>query len=571
MNQILKKVTEIKFYFPENKQKFFQYLKIFLPALFANLFFNLNGFIDNFMVNAIDGAPTALGYANSWTQIINSIIVGISLIGIPLFAQYYGKKDYFNAKQILKVRTTLVFLATFPFALLGWILPKNFIYLIRSNISVNNLKLATEYLQVIIFSWILFVFSYSYSTFLRESGHVKFSFFLEFFILAANCILNFLFIQTLNMGVKGAAIATVISRVLSILISIFYAQKHAKITLINPFSFFIFQRKFCFLFLKKIPAFILTTSAILFVSLRPIFWNFAYPENSIGLSIWQLGAGSIITFSGSISDIFLSTIPCISVLVSFFVGRKLGQNDFSRAKKNSKEIQGFLFFISIFMSFFLLIICLLMPYFNFLISGSYDNFYIRVLVEEFLQKKDVQLIVESLKNNSNYEIENLEKLVLDFQENVTNFVPEKINFLNNKMRTLANNIDLQKINNLASENLRNLATQKANIFSKFYLSLIQKSLIPIIIFNPIWVVMIAASQFINIGGKTLLYSNLQFFTGIFQILWLIAIWKIVVFHNSNIPFYWAFFTFYVSDLIKFVIFEIFYFKTNWLINITKKQ
>lgn len=215
------------------------YKKVFIigiPVSIENMIYSLMNFIDVFMVgkeNVALGLGTAavagLGFANQVFMIFIVSLFGLNSGGGILAAQYYGKKDYKNLKKCLGITITIGLLFSFLFFLMGLFIPEKIIGIFTSDPKV--LKLGANYFRIIALIYPLIGLGYSFNMQLRAIGKNQYSLYSTIIGLCINLVGNYLFINgNLGfpaMGVVGAAIATVIARIVSVfyLIYIIYKNK----------------------------------------------------------------------------------------------------------------------------------------------------------------------------------------------------------------------------------------------------------------------------------------------------------------------------------------------------------
>ena len=215
------------------------YKKVFIigiPVSIENMIYSLMNFIDVFMVgkeNVALGLGTAavagFGFANQVFMIFIVSLFGLNSGGGILAAQYYGKKDYKNLKKCLGITITVGLLFSFLFFLMGLFIPEKIIGIFTSDPKV--LKLGANYFRIIALIYPLIGLGYSFNMQLRAIGKNQYSLYSTIIGLCINLVGNYLFINgNLGfpaMGVVGAAIATVIARIVSVfyLIYIIYKNK----------------------------------------------------------------------------------------------------------------------------------------------------------------------------------------------------------------------------------------------------------------------------------------------------------------------------------------------------------
>lgn len=140
-----------------------------------------------------------------------------SLVGVgasSLLAIYLGEKDYERANRVLgNVIVMNVILSAIVMAIgLIWLDP----ILMAFGASEDTLTYAHEYMEIILYGNILTHIYFGLNAMLRSAGHPRFSMTATIVAVVINIILDPLFIFGLNMGVRGAALATVISQAIAV-------------------------------------------------------------------------------------------------------------------------------------------------------------------------------------------------------------------------------------------------------------------------------------------------------------------------------------------------------------------
>ena len=140
-----------------------------------------------------------------------------SLVGVgasSLLAIYLGEKDYERANRVLgNVIVMNIILSAIVMAVgLIWLDP----ILMAFGASEDTLLYAHEYMEIILYGNILTHIYFGLNAMLRSSGHPRFSMTATIVAVTVNIILDPIFIFGLDMGVRGAALATVISQAVAV-------------------------------------------------------------------------------------------------------------------------------------------------------------------------------------------------------------------------------------------------------------------------------------------------------------------------------------------------------------------
>ncbi len=183
-----------------------------LPMVVGNMLQQLYNVADTYIVSRFIG-PDALGAVGSSFTLMNfllSIVIGLCMGGGALFAMLFGNGQEEELKSVL----FLSFLFTGAVALVVNVLVLCFLdpVLVLMRFPPENIDLARDYLRVVLLG-VLFSFLYNFfAAFLRSVGNSLVP--LLFLVVSAllNIVLDLACILLWDMGVAGAALATVISQ-----------------------------------------------------------------------------------------------------------------------------------------------------------------------------------------------------------------------------------------------------------------------------------------------------------------------------------------------------------------------
>jgi Na+-driven multidrug efflux pump len=112
---------------------------------------------------------------------------------------------------------------------------------------------------------------------------------------------------------------------------------------------------------------------MVFINVRGYFYNSGFPEGSITEGTKAIGVAAVLSLTSAILNIFTTTFNAIGTVCSKFVGGELGKNNIDKAKKNGKELKGFLTTLALFLAILLFLVSLTIPYMNFLVGGDQKN------------------------------------------------------------------------------------------------------------------------------------------------------------------------------------------------------
>ena len=191
--------------------------KLALPtvcAQFINMLYNL---VDRIYVGHIQGvgalALTGLGVCFPIIMIVSAFAALISSGGAPRASIAMGKKEYDSAEKILgncfitQVITSIVLTSV----LLAWGRPLLMVF----GASENTIGYASSYLSIYAMGTLFVQLTLGMNAFITAQGFTKVSMLSVLIGAVSNIILDPILIFLFDMGVEGAAIATIVSQAIS--------------------------------------------------------------------------------------------------------------------------------------------------------------------------------------------------------------------------------------------------------------------------------------------------------------------------------------------------------------------
>lgn len=204
-------------------------LKFAVPMILGNVFQQLYNIADTLIVGRFIGsnALAAVGSSYSLMTFITSVLIGLCMGSGALFSIAFGEKDLCKLRKNLAMSLISIFTVTIVMSITVFIFIDEILYFLQTPVEIYGMM--RDYLWIIFFG-IVFIFIYNYYSFaLRAVGNSVIPFYFLILSTLTNIFLDLLFIITFDMGVKGAALATVIAQVISGLGIMLYTLKNEKI------------------------------------------------------------------------------------------------------------------------------------------------------------------------------------------------------------------------------------------------------------------------------------------------------------------------------------------------------
>lgn len=205
-----------------------------LPMILQNLITTSLGFADTFMVGLLGNAEmAAVTAANVPIFIIQVMIFGFQSGMAVLVSQYWGRGDLDNINRCMGVALAAVTAVSTAVALVTFFFPAQVLGLITPN--ADLIDLGVRYIQIVGFSYIFNGISSIYAGVQRSTEFPAFGMILFAISMCVNTFLNFVLIfgkfGAPALGVTGAAVATLTSRVVELAVAVGFALWNKRLPL----------------------------------------------------------------------------------------------------------------------------------------------------------------------------------------------------------------------------------------------------------------------------------------------------------------------------------------------------
>lgn len=199
-------------------------LQYSIPAIIGMVVNALYNIVDRmFIGNIPDIGSLAITGVGITMPIMTIVLAFGMLIGIGTTANIslnLGKGNRTTAEKLLGNAFTLSIIVGLAIAITGTIFANPILNLFGA--SENTLFYAKEYIGIILLGCTFNIISFALNSTVRADGNPKMSSITMVIGCGANIILDYLFIFVLNLGVKGAALATIISQAITFFIILYY-------------------------------------------------------------------------------------------------------------------------------------------------------------------------------------------------------------------------------------------------------------------------------------------------------------------------------------------------------------
>lgn len=295
------------------------------PTLLSNVFQQFYNLADTAIAGHIlgDNALVAIGASSTINSLVLSFAWGLNGGFGIIIAQCFGAKDFKKLKKSVAISLSINVLFSLIVCIFGIFMSQPMLQAL--NTPAARLNEANSYISVILVFIIVPMLYNLEAVILRSLGDSKTPLYFLIFSSVLNIILDYVLIKFTQMGVKGAAVATVLAQLLSVILCFVVILKNFKIIRLkkNDFHF----------------------SASLFKNMMSAGMAMAVMNSifSIGSIIMQgsinaLGEDVIAAHLGSrkVAEMFMQPLVTIGTACSTFVGQNYGALKIGRIKASIK-------------------------------------------------------------------------------------------------------------------------------------------------------------------------------------------------------------------------------------------
>lgn len=332
-----------------NRAFYAMVLAIVIPMIIQNAISNFVNLLDNIMVGKIGtDQMTGVSIANQLLFVANLCVFG-GMSGAGIFsAQFHGAGNREGVQNCFRYKIFLAILLSViticAFSLLDETLIS--LYLNESDSlerSARTLGFGMDYLHIMLWGFPPFAFSQCYASTLRETGETRLPMVASIIGVLLNLVLNYMLIYghfgAPEMGVSGAALATVISRFVELLCMVVCTHAHPERF---PFIHHIYRT-------LRVP---LSLAKQITVKGMPLLMNEALWSVGVAMlsrcySLHGLDVVAAMNISSTVSNLFSVVFHTMGSATAIIIGQALGAGEIERAKEQTWQLAAFSIFCSL--------------------------------------------------------------------------------------------------------------------------------------------------------------------------------------------------------------------------------
>ncbi len=305
-------------------------LKLAVPIVIQNLITSSINMVDTVMIGKIGEVEiAAVGIANQYFFLFNLLIIGLTSGAGVFISQYWGKKDKENIRRILGFSLITSVIFSVLFTILALLMPEKIMVLFNKDPYV--IQLGVDYLKIVSISYIFTAISLVFGVSSRCVEDTVAPMFVSILALFTNATLNYIFIfghlGFPAMGVKGAAIATLIARIVEALVLVLYIY-YKKGVLAAKWKQMVDINKN---FVQK------TMHTVIPVVINDMFWAVASIIYSISYGNLGTQAMAAVQITTTIQNVFMVLSFGLANGSAVMIGNKVGAGNIDEAQEYTKR------------------------------------------------------------------------------------------------------------------------------------------------------------------------------------------------------------------------------------------
>lgn len=358
-------LAKFKKTFIGDKAFYKRYIFLATPMIIQQAITNFVSFLDNIMVGQLgQESISAVATVNQLNFVFMLAVFGAASAGSIYGAQYFGKGDHEGHMYTFRFKLYATLFATFLGIILFMVWGENLISLFLTESEGASTELALslgmKYLRIILIGLIPFAVNQAYATNIKETGQTVVPMVAGMTAVATNAILDYCLIFGFGpfpeLGVEGAAIATVVARYIEATVVIIWAHTHRDLNkyLEGAYTGFGLPKDiFNKIIIKGAP-----------LMLNEVLWAAGVSAVTQSYSVRGMNVLAALSISNTVGNLFNIVFIQLGACISIIVGQYLGAGELEEAKDADNK-----------MIFFSVACCTVMAILMFLCGGLFPQIY----------------------------------------------------------------------------------------------------------------------------------------------------------------------------------------------------
>lgn len=209
---------------------------LIIPVMMEQTLNVLVGMVDSGMVSKVSqNAMSAVTLADSINQLIQQVFAALATGGVIVCSKFIGANDKRKANDAAGQIVFLMTVISLGITALLFVIRIPLLSLLFGELDQDIMKEAVTYFTVTVFSFPFIALFSAAAAFFRASGKTGFPMVVALISNGINVVGNAVFLYVLDMGVAGAALATLISRAVATVILMAELRKPQQVLVIRDY------------------------------------------------------------------------------------------------------------------------------------------------------------------------------------------------------------------------------------------------------------------------------------------------------------------------------------------------
>ncbi len=318
--------------FTRDRKFYTSLVSLAIPIMLQNLITFSVGFADNLMIGSLGDSAVSGVYMGNQIQTVLQVISGGIEAGILLLsAQYWGRRDTENIRRVAAIGMNFSLLIGLVFSIVCTLMPRRVLSLFTSEAAV--IDSGAEYLSFLCYSYLFFCITQSLIAAMRSVESARIGTAVSLCSLVIDVALNYLLIFGKcgfpALGVRGAAIATLIARIAETVIMVIYVR--------------FMDKKLQFRFTALLHADLRLLKDFIRCDLPllggQLVWGCNLLGNGVILGHFTESVITAASLANTLNSLMYVSMNGMSSAVGIFIGKKVGAGDTSRIREYANTVQ----------------------------------------------------------------------------------------------------------------------------------------------------------------------------------------------------------------------------------------
>ena len=301
---------------------------IAVPIAMQNMLNTIINLVDTMMIGRLGATSiAAVGLANKYFFVFSLFIFGICSGSGVLAAQFWGNRNVANVRKVLGLAELIALCGAALFFLPAFFRP-DLVMAVFTN-DADSQAVGVQYLQIACLTYPFIASSNVIVAMLRTTRRVKAPVVTSMIAIGINIVLNAILIFGLfgfpALGVRGAAIATLIARITELLLLLLLLFWPGSVFRARPRAFFGWHPAF-------LQSFAVNATPVI---LNEFMWGLGTTMYSMAYGRMNNDAVAAITIATSIQDIVVVLWAGLSAATAVLLGNELGAGKLRQAEEDS--------------------------------------------------------------------------------------------------------------------------------------------------------------------------------------------------------------------------------------------